>query len=108
MIDFTRISETALPSFKGGEGTFFARMAGDSLCKILEGRLPVGATIGLHTHDASAEIIFFLSGTGKMLLDGVAEAIAPGLCHYCPRGSSHQMINDGEEDIRFLAVVPQQ
>lgn len=108
MIDFTRIAETALPHFKEGEGTFFARMAGDPLCKILQGRLPAGATIGLHTHDASAEIIFFLSGTGRMILNGEEESIAPGLCHYCPRGSSHRMINDGEEDIRFLAVVPQQ
>ncbi len=108
MIDFTRIPETTLPHFKGGVGEFYACMAGDSLCKILRGRLSPGHTIGLHTHDTSAEIIFFLSGTGKMILDGTEERIELGLCHYCPKGSAHTMINDGDEDIVFLAVVPQQ
>ena len=35
MIDFTKIPETALPYFKGGKETFFARFAGDANCKIL-------------------------------------------------------------------------
>ena len=108
MIDFTTIPTSALPNFKGGEGTFFARMAGDTNCKILHGRLPAGATIGLHTHEDTAEIIFFLSGSGKMILDGGEETIAAGLCHYCPKGSSHAMINEGNEDILFWAVVPKQ
>ena len=108
MLDFTTIPESPLPHFKDGEGTFFARFAGDTSCKILHGRLPAGATIGLHTHEDSAEIIFFLSGTGKMLLDDAEETIAAGLCHYCPKGSSHAMINEGDEDITFYAVVPKQ
>ncbi len=108
MIDFTTIPESALPNFKNGEGTFFARFAGDADCKILRGRLPAGATIGLHTHEDSAEIIFFLSGTGRMILNGAEEAISPGLCHYCPKGSAHTMMNDGDEDLIFFAVVPKQ
>ena len=108
MINFTTIPESPLPYFKGGEGTFFARFAGDVSCKNLYGRLPVGATIGLHTHEDTAEIIFFLSGTGKMLLDGEIEPIAAGLCHYCPKGSAHSMINEGDEEITFYAVVPKQ
>ena len=108
MIDFTKIPETALPHFKGGKETFFARFAGDANCKILYGRLPAGATIGLHTHEDTAEIIFFLSGTGRMLLDGETETISAGLCHYCPKGSTHSMINEGDEEITFYAVVPKQ
>ena len=108
MINFTTIPESSLPRFKDGEGTFFARFAGDANCKILHGRLPAGASIGLHTHEDTAEIIFFLSGTGRMILDGVEETITAGLCHYCPKGSRHSMVNDGEEDILFYAVVPKQ
>lgn len=108
MIDFASIPETELPRFKDGEGTFFARFAGDAHCKILLGRLPAGATIGLHTHEDTAEIIFFLSGKGYMLLNGEKEPVGAGLCHYCPKGSSHAMINDGNEDILFYAVVPRQ
>ena len=108
MINFTATPETSLPRFKDGEGTFFARVAGDADCKILLGRLPAGATIGLHTHEDTAEIIFFLSGTGKMLLDGETETIGAGPCHYCPKGSTHSMINEGDEEITFYAVVPKQ
>ena len=108
MIDFRTVPETALPNFKDGDGTFFARFAGDGNCKILLGRLPAGATIGLHTHEDTAEIIFFLSGSGRMILDGVTETIVTGLCHYCPKGSAHTMLNDGDEDITFYAVVPKQ
>ena len=108
MIDFKHMPDTVLPHFKGGEETFFARFAGDASCKILYGRLPAGATIGLHTHEDTAEIIFFLSGTGKMLLDGEEETIGAGLCHYCPKGSTHSMINEGDEEITFYAVVPKQ
>ena len=108
MIDFTQIPESPLSRFKDGEGTFFARFAGDGACKILHGRLPAGATIGLHTHEDTAEIIFFLSGSGRMILDGTEESIEAGLCHYCPKGSRHAMMNDGDEDILFYAVVPKQ
>ena len=108
MIDFKHMPDTVLPHFKDGKETFFARFAGDTNCKILYGRLPAGATIGLHTHEDTAEIIFFLSGTGKMLLDGEEETIAAGLCHYCPKGSTHSMINEGDGDITFYAVVPKQ
>ena len=108
MIDFNAIPENHLPSFKGGEGELVAAMSGDGLCRILRGWLAPGNTFGEHCHDASCEIIYFLSGHGRMILDGKEERIAPGLCHYCPRGSSHQMINDTDEDLVFFAVVPQQ
>ena len=108
MIDFQHMPDTVLPHFKGGEGEMVAKMYNDDLNRILRGKLAPGHTIGLHTHDTSSEIILFLSGTGKMILNGVEEPITPGLCHYCKKGSSHQMINDGDEDLIFFAVVPQQ
>ena len=108
MIDFDSLPESRLPHFKGGEGELIAAMSGDGLCRILHGRLAPGHTIGEHCHDTSCEVIYFLSGHGKMILDGREERIEPGLCHYCPRGSTHQMINDASDDLVFFAVVPQQ
>lgn len=29
-------------------------------------------------------------------------------CHYCRKGQTHTLVNDGTEDIIFYAVVPQQ
>ena len=36
------------------------------------------------------------------------ERLAAGDCHYCPKGGFHTLINDGDEDLVFFAVVPQQ
>ena len=107
-LQFDAISVTDLPNFKGGEGVYRANIYTDELGKIMRGRLVPGASIGTHTHEDSSEIIYVLSGTGKALYDGIEERLAPGDCHYCPKGHAHTLINDGEEDLVFFAVIPLQ
>ena len=106
MIKFNDVEEKALKAFKGGEGALNAKMLADDLCKILMGRLEPGSSIGLHTHEDSSEIMYFISGTGKAIHNGISEPIVPGDCHYCKKGESHTVINDGGEDLVFFAVVP--
>ena len=108
LIDFSQMTETILPRFQGGEGDFRAKMYTDALGKILRGVLAPGCSIGLHTHETSSEIIYILSGTGKVLYDGAYEPLGPGSCHYCPKGHAHSLINDGSGDLEFFAVVPVQ
>ena len=108
MIDFNQIAEAALPHFNGGEGVFYARIFNDNQNKILKGRLAPGCSIGLHCHETSSEVIFILSGSGKAILNGKEELLFEGACHYCPKGQSHSLINNGSEDLIFYAVVPQQ
>ncbi len=108
LIDFSALPETVIPHMRGGEGEVHARMYTDDRGKIMRGRLPAGATIGLHVHETSSEIIYILSGTGRVLCDGTDEPLAPGSCHYCPKGHAHSLINDSEGDLVFLAVVPEQ
>ena len=108
MIDFNAMTETALPQFNGGEGTFFAKIFNDGATKILKGKLPCGASIGLHRHETSCEVIFVLSGKGKAILNDAEEHLIAGSCHYCPKGQSHTLINVGDEELIFYAVVPQQ
>ena len=73
-----------------------------------KGLLKPGATIGMHTHETSSEVIYILSGVGKVLCEGVYEPLAPGACHYCPKGTAHSLINDSDGDLEFLAIVPEQ
>ena len=107
LIDFSDIEEKPLEHFKGGEGTFFARMFTDPKVKIMRGRLEHGASIGLHTHEGNSEIIYILEGAGKVEYDGGVETLAAGDCHYCPEHHTHRLINDSSEDLNFFAVVPQ-
>lgn len=106
LIDFSNMEEQVIPGFLGGEGTFHARMRVDELGKIMRAALEPGSSIGLHTHDASSEIIYILAGKGKVLCDGEYETLSAGSCHYCPKGHSHSLINDSDAPLEFFAVVP--
>lgn len=108
IIKFDEMEEKSLPSFQGGEGVFYARMFVDEKIKILKGKLVPGATIGLHRHIPTSEVIFILSGTGTAFCEGEKEILHAGDCHYCPKGSEHTLKNLGDEDLLFYAVVPQQ
>ena len=108
LIDFSKIEEQATPHFLGGEGPFYARMRVDENGKIFRARLEPGSTIGLHTHETSSEIIYILSGTGKVLYNGEYIPLKAGDCHYCPKGHAHSLMNDSGENLEFFAVVPNQ
>ena len=111
LIEFDKMEPTVIPHMRGGENEVRARMYTDPQNKIMRGRLIPGASIGMHTHEASSEIIYILSCKGKILYDDGCEPLEAGSCHYCPKGHAHSLINDspeGGEDLRFFAVVPEQ
>lgn len=107
-IDFSQLKEMPIPEFNGGTGTTLLRMFEDAKMKVLFGRLEPGASVGMHSHMTSSEVIFILSGEGKALCGGEMELVGPGSCHYCPKGGSHSLINQGKEELIFWAVVPEQ
>jgi len=108
IIDFNNIKETVIPKFYNGEKELSAQIHVDEKNKILCGKLVAGASIGVHTHEKGSEIIYILKGTGKVLYDGQYEEVRQGLCHYCPKGHSHSLINDSNDDLLFFAVVAEQ
>lgn len=108
LIDFSKMETETIPHFMGGEGEIHAQMRVDERNRILHGILPPGSSIGYHTHETSSEIIYILSGTGKVKYDDGEEAVKAGQCHYCPKGHSHALINDSGEPLEFFAVVPNQ
>lgn len=108
ILDYSAMETTHIPNFLGGDGTIHAQMRADELGKILKGVLDPGSSIGYHTHETSSEIIYILSGTGKVKYDGGEEAVQAGQCHYCPKGHSHALINNSDGPLEFFAVVPNQ
>lgn len=94
--------------FKGGEKALYAKMFHDEKNRIIYGKLIPGASIGVHTHETNSEIIYILEGKGKVLFDGAYEPVESGVCHYCPKGHTHSLINDSDADLVFFAVVPEQ
>ena len=107
-IDFDKIDLSVIPSFKGGEKEYRAKMFFDGTNRIMKGLLIPGASIGMHTHEDSSEIIFITAGKGAVIFDGAKSVVQAGICHYCPKGHTHSLINDSDADLEFLAVVPMQ
>lgn len=109
LIDFNNMEEKAIPNFKGGEKQYDVKMFDHEANKIMHGRLVPGASIGYHTHVDNCEIIYILSGHGTCIGDKEkgeeAIPVNPGEAHYCPKGFSHSLVNTGDEDLIFFAVV---
>ena len=114
-IRFDEMEVTVLPQFKGGEKEFAANMFFDGTNRIFKGTLVPGATIGMHTHDDSCEVIFVLEGNGTVVErspESEEDTITPvsaGDCLYCQKGHTHSLRNTAEEgNLVFYAVVPKQ
>lgn len=107
-LDFDNLDTTVIEKFYGGEKQVEAKMYRDDNIKIMRGKLAPGASIGVHTHSTSCEVIYFLGGRGKVIYNGQEEFYSAGECHYCPKGDTHTLINISDEDLTFVAVVPEQ
>ncbi len=107
IIDFNDIKETVIKNFHGGDKEARAKMFSDENGKIMYGTLIPGASIGVHCHETNSEIVYVIQGEGKVLYDGVWEKVSAGTCHYCPKGHTHNFVNDGEEDLIIFSVVPE-
>ena len=108
IIDFKKIKSETIKHMRGGEKEVTANMFTDDHNRIMYGKLEPGASIGMHTHETGSEILYILQGNGKMIYDDTVEKLEAGICHYCPKGHSHSLINDSNADLIFFAVIPQQ
>jgi mannose-6-phosphate isomerase-like protein (cupin superfamily) len=66
--------------------------------------IPAGEDIGEETHHHVEQILYFQSGTGKAVLDGVEAAIGAGDVLIVPPGTRHNFMNTGTEPL-ILATV---
>ena len=108
IIKFENIEPTVMKNFYGGEKELSALMFLDDMNRIMKATLVPGASIGFHKHETSSEILLILSGSGKVVYEDHESFINEGECHYCKKGVSHSLVNTGDKDLVFFAVVPQQ
>ena len=107
-IDFESMPDTILEHFKGGEKEMRAKMYWDGTTRIMRATLIPGASIGLHRHEGSCEMIIIISGTGTIIEESGESQLLPGQCHYCPEGHEHSLVNRGDTDLTFYGIVPKQ
>ena len=107
-IDFSKIPEQVVPNFKGGEKELQKRAFSDDMVTVMLDRLAPGASIGVHTHVDNCEVMYILSGTATYSTPDGEEIVPAGQSHYCPKGGTHGMKNNGPDELVFFAVVPKQ
>ena len=60
----------------------------------------------IETHvDPMEEIYFVASGSGEMVVDDEKRQVGPGDATWIPTGSSHSLLNNGNEDLVILVVA---
>ena len=105
IIDLKNLPSLEHHNFKEGKGVFIAHTYFDGKTKIMLGKLPPGSSIGYHTHTDDSEVITCISGVGNVVLKEGNETLRPGNVHYCPKGESHSLENNGTEDLTVYAIV---
>lgn len=87
-------------------GSVFANMVMTEDTRIILTRIPPGSSIGKHIQSTGDDVNYVLEGEGKAVCDGKEEILSPGVCHVCPKGSEHSIVNDGEADLTLFTTVP--
>ena len=104
--DFNQAVNYSIPNLNDGDGTVFAKVIPSETGSVMFAVIPPGCSIGPHTHDTDMDFNFIVSGTGIAVCDGEVEALSPGICHFCPRGSRHSIRNTGNTDMQiYISVV---
>jgi len=106
-IDFPTLEERLVEGMRGGQGSARMKQFADPDNRVLWIALAPGASIGGHRHETSSETVYVLSGRGTVTTETGEEQVAPGDCHYCPKGAWHSLANTGDGDLEIFAVIPE-
>ncbi|CAB3804472.1 cupin [Paraburkholderia caffeinilytica] len=64
--------------------------------------VPPGGFVRLHAHAESEEMLHFVRGNGKAVVEGRDYRIEPGMTVFLGPQQSHTLINDGTEDLHWV------
>lgn len=69
--------------------------------------VPAGVTMNFHMHLEDQEIYYFVQGHGHYNDNGTIVPFQAGDTFFCPKGQGHCVINDGDEEVQFIALITQ-
>lgn len=101
-----RNAELPRATLPGIEHTTLAgRHLGASDISMWRQTVAAGAATPPHRHDCE-EVVLVESGSGQLLVDGAVVGFAADCTLVLPAGRNHQIVNNGTEPLRLLAVFP--
>lgn len=66
--------------------------------------IPVNEEIGTEVHEGTDQILTFVSGTAKVVLDGSTKSCVQGDLVAVPAGAEHNVVNTGENPLILYTV----
>ena len=108
---FSELTETRIDKARGGEGHVIRKvvfseeetMGKTTLCAIQT--VPPGSSIGVHSHDPDVEVFHVLSGTIRVIDNGVEKDLVAGDSNFSGKGGSHGVVNVSNEDAVMLCII---
>jgi len=64
-----------------------------------------GSSLGYHEHHGESETYYILSGTGDYDDNGTVRQVQAGNVTFTPSESGHGLINTGNTDLVFMALI---
>lgn len=64
-----------------------------------------GCSLGYHEHHGESETYYILQGQGEYNDDGKTYPVKPGDRTFTPDGHGHGMVNTGDTDLVFMALI---
>jgi quercetin dioxygenase-like cupin family protein len=114
IVKYSQAARVTTDKPKGGEGLMSGvsyvgpanRPENAKHCMVAENTLPVGGSIGFHSHPKDEEVYIILKGTGTYTdNDKGQHVLTVGDMTLCRQGESHGIANTGAEPLTFAAVV---
>lgn len=96
-----------VPAFKTKDGSEIRELLAHRNSSIrnqslAEARLPEGTSTMPHLHPEAEEIYYILEGEGEMIIANDKREVFPGDAIAIPPGAAHQIINQGNGELKFL------
>ncbi|MGH7246402.1 MAG: cupin domain-containing protein [Candidatus Levyibacteriota bacterium] len=66
--------------------------------------IPKGGDIGMETHEKTDQVLFFVKGEGKAILNGQEQQVFEHDVVFVPAGTEHNFVNTGDEDLKLYTL----
>lgn len=66
--------------------------------------IPPGGEIGAETHPDTDQVLLFVEGEGRSILDGVETDVGEGHLSFVPAGTHHNFVNTGDRPWRIVTA----
>ena len=78
---------------------------GDKLGLYARVVVPPHSAVPYHKHEGNGEAYYFLTGEGEYNENGAVRAVKPGDVTWTADGSSHGIVNTGDSELTFMALI---